>query len=63
MPKTLHLLRSKPDETVTEFISALSGRDGVTVVCLYKDEITGEIVDWDRLVDDIMAHEKIVSWW
>lgn len=63
MPKILHLLRSEPDDTVTELISAMSGSDEATVVCLYPDEISGAPVDWDRLVDDIMAHEKIISWW
>lgn len=62
MAKTLHLLKSEPDDTVVELISAMSG-DGATVVCLYPDDISGNVIDWDRLVDDIMAHDKVVSWW
>ena len=62
MPKILHLLRSKPDDTVAEMISTMSG-DGATVVSLYPDEIAGTPVDWDRLMDDIMEHDKVISWW
>ena len=63
MSKILHLLRSVPDDTVAALISAMSERDGATVICLYPDDVTGTSVDWDRLVEDIMAHEKIISWW
>lgn len=62
MPKILHLLRSEPDDTVTELISAMSG-NGATVVSLYPDEINGTKINWDRLVEDIMAHDKVISWW
>lgn len=63
MPKILHLLRSAPDDTVAELILALSGNDGATVVSLYPDDIVGTPVDWGRLIDDILAHEVIISWW
>jgi hypothetical protein len=63
MSKILHLLRSTPDDTVAELISALSGGDGATVVSLYPDDILGTPVDWDRLIDDILAHDVIISWW
>lgn len=63
MSKILHLLRSVPDDTVAAIISAMSGIDGATVVSLYPDIVAGTNVDWARLVEDIMAHEKIISWW
>ncbi|MGD9365059.1 MAG: hypothetical protein PVH87_05135 [Desulfobacteraceae bacterium] len=63
MPKILHLLRSAPDDTTAELILALSGNDGATVVSLYPDDIVGTPVDWGRLIDDILAHEVIISWW
>ena len=63
MPKILHLLRNVPDDTVAALISAMNCDDGVTVVCLYPDDITGNTIDWDRLIEDIMAHEIIISWW
>jgi hypothetical protein len=63
MSKILHLLRSTPDDTVAELILSLSGSEGATVVSLYPDDIAGTPVDWDRLIDDILAHEVIISWW
>ena len=57
--KILHILRSEPDETVEKLIGEMSGDDDEsTVKSLYKKEI-----DWERLVDDIFSHEKIVCWW
>lgn len=62
MSKILHLLRSEPDNTVTELISEMSG-DGATVVNLYRDAISGTTIEWDRLIEDIMSHDKVISWW
>lgn len=57
--KILHILRSEPDETVERLIGNMSDKeDETTVKSLYKKEI-----DWQRLVDDIFSHEKIVCWW
>jgi hypothetical protein len=53
----LHILRSKPDETVVALMEPLAGLDGKTVA-LFEDD-----VDWDALVDDIFASEKVISWW
>lgn len=63
MRKTLHLLRSEPDETVARLIDAISREQSATVICLYPDSITAMPVDWDRVVDDIFAHERIICWW
>ena len=62
MAKVLHILKTEPDDMVAGLIEALSGEDGVAVVCLYEDELSGGIVDWERLVDDIFAHEKVICW-
>ncbi len=57
--KVLHLLRSKPDETVERLIEAMSDETTeTTVLPLFEGEI-----DWLRLVDDIFAHDKVVCWW
>ncbi|MBS3756388.1 MAG: hypothetical protein KGY56_11890 [Desulfobacterales bacterium] len=57
--KILHILRSEPDETVERLIGGMYEQDDETTVkSLYKKEI-----DWERLVDDIFSHEKIVCWW
>lgn len=62
-PPVLHLLKSEPDDLVAELIDALSGEEGAVVVCLYRDEVSGTPVDWDRLVDDIFRYERIICWW
>jgi len=55
--KVLHIHRSEPDETVKTLMKAFA-EDEATVVPLY----TGD-VDWAKLVDDIFAHDKVISWW
>jgi len=61
-PKILHILCAEPDDTVQRFIESISGENGVNVVCLFHDGITRKPVNWERLVDDIFAHEKIICW-
>ena len=56
--KILHLLHSEPDETVIDLIASISGREGATVVSLYPDDVAHIPVDWSRVVDDVMSHEK-----
>jgi hypothetical protein len=63
VPKILHLLRSRPDDTVAELIAAMGSREGATVVSLYPDDVTRTPVDWRRLLDDIMGHDTIICWW
>ena len=58
--KILHILRSQPDETIKQLIETSTNGDQPKAVELYfyKDE-----VDWAGLVDDIFAHDKVISWW
>jgi len=63
MPKILHLLRSVPNDTVVDLISAMSGEDAATVISLYPDDVAAAPVDWHRVILDVMAHEKIICWW
>ena len=63
MLKLLHLLLSEPDETVIDMIASISGRDGATVVSLYPDHVAHVPVNWSRVVDDVMAHDKTICWW
>ena len=60
--KILHILCTEPDDTLQQFIESISGENGVNVVCLYSDAITNTPVNWERLVDDIFAHEKVICW-
>lgn len=63
MPKILHILRSEPDETVADLVAALGDEKGTTTVCLYGDSVSNIPVDWDRLLDDIFTHDRIICWW
>jgi hypothetical protein len=63
MEKVLHILKTEPDETVEQFIEAISGDEGATVVNLYRDNISDAAVNWARLVDDIFDHDKVICWW
>ncbi|MGD9367820.1 MAG: hypothetical protein PVH87_19120 [Desulfobacteraceae bacterium] len=53
----LHIMRTQPDETVATLKQSFEDHEGKTVV-LYEGE-----VDWDALVDDIFASQKVISWW
>ena len=57
------MLRSVPDDTVADLINAMSSKEGATVISLYPDDVADTPVDWDRLMEDIMAHETIICWW
>ena len=59
----LHLLCSEPDDIVIDLIASISGGQGATVVSLYPDDVAKIPVDWNRLVDDVMSHEKTICWW
>ena len=63
MPKILHLLCSVPDDTVADLIGVMSGDEGATVISLYPDDVAATPVDWRRVVQDIMAHERTICWW
>lgn len=57
--KILHILKSEPDETTEQFIRQMTAdKDEVTVKPLFEAD-----VDWQRLTDDIFAHEKVICWW
>jgi hypothetical protein len=53
----LHILRTKPDETVASLKAFFADLDA-TSVALYDGD-----VDWEALVDDIFGAEKVISWW
>ncbi len=53
--KFLHILRSEPDAITTQLIAQLPGG---TVIALYKGA-----VDYDRLVAEIFAADRVVCWW
>ncbi len=55
--KTLHVLRSAPDETTNTLIKVLSG-EGAKTYKLYEGE-----VDWEDFIDQVFSHEKVICWW
>lgn len=63
MKKILHLLRSEPDQALSELIESLSANSAASVVCLYPDPVTHAPVDWSRVLEDIFDHDQIICWW
>jgi hypothetical protein len=55
--KILEILKSEPDETVSKMIEVHKAEGDVKVVKLYEG------ADYDGLVDDIFASDKVISWW
>ena len=54
--KFLHILRTKPDPLVMRLISGLNESGRAVPLELGA-------VDYDRLVADIFACEKVICWW
>lgn len=63
MVTTLHILRSAPEDAVARLIEAIARTGGVTVSCLYEDDVSPTPVNWFRLVDDIFQHDRVICWW
>jgi hypothetical protein len=53
----LHIMKTQPDPTIASLKKSFADREEKTIV-LYEGN-----VDWEALVDDIFASEKVVSWW
>ena len=62
MMRILHILCSEPDGVVEKWVERISGEDGVTVTSLYRDDVSQVPVDWDRLVQDIFSHDRVICW-
>ena len=56
--KILHILRTQPDEMVEKLIKSATNGDRPKAAELYKANL-----DWAALIDDIFAHDKVISWW
>ena len=56
--KVLHILKSKPDETVNKLFDIISRDVALSVVELYEEGI-----DWHVLVDEIFEHDRVICWW
>lgn len=56
--KILHILKSEPDEPMKTLMGLLSQGEQDTRFALYENR-----ADYDRLIDLIFEHDKVVSWW
>ncbi|MDP2646240.1 MAG: hypothetical protein Q8P24_14965 [Desulfobacterales bacterium] len=56
--KTLHIMRSQPDEMVRMFVEGLGPGGQSSEFPLY-----GNNVNYDRLVEEIFESERVISWW
>jgi sulfur transfer complex TusBCD TusB component (DsrH family) len=56
--KLLHILKSDPDENTKTFIEILSEGEEAIEVSLYEDA-----VDYEKLIDMIFEHDKVITWW
>jgi hypothetical protein len=54
---TLHILRSKPDGQVRELIRVVTPGE-MGQIALYEDP-----VDYDRLIDELFSHDRVICWW
>jgi hypothetical protein len=55
--KRLHILKSEPDPTTLKLIQALGQDQEPRLFRLYQDQ------DYDRLLELIFTHDKVVTWW
>jgi len=56
--KLLHVLKSEPDEIIKTLMEPLSEGNEVQQFDLYKGE-----VDYDKLVEQIFEHDKVICGW
>jgi hypothetical protein len=55
--KILHLLRDGPESSASRIIAVQAGEHQVKVIDLSKRELS-----YERLVEEIFAHDRVVSW-
>ena len=56
--KLLNILKSEPDENTRAFIEILSEGEEATEFSLYE-----EAADYEKLIDMIFEHDKVITWW
>ena len=56
--KLLHILKSEPDENARTMMDILSEGEEATEFSLYE-----EAADYEKLIDMIFEHEKVITWW
>jgi len=57
--KTLHIIKTEPEDHTEKLMSMLLGSERkATVFNLYT-----ESADYEKLLDLIFEHDKVISWW
>jgi len=58
--KILHILKTEPDSNTKTLMASLGESQGkeTSVFALYDEQ-----VDYEKLIDLIFEHDKIISWW
>jgi hypothetical protein len=56
--KLLHILKSDPDENTKTLIGILSEGEEAAEFSLYE-----EAADYEKLIDMIFEHDKVITWW
>lgn len=54
---TLHIFRSEPDDQIRELIRTITPGE-IRQTNLYE-----AVVDYDRLVEDLFSHDRVIAWW
>ena len=57
--RTLHILKTEPDETTAALIAAFNKAEGQDTELIRIDDST----DYDELIDLIFEHDRVISWW
>jgi hypothetical protein len=56
--KVLHVLKSEPDEILQKLMEPVSEGNEVQQFELYKGD-----VDYDKLIELVFGHDKVICWW
>ena len=56
--RTLHILKSEPDQNTQTLMDILCQDQDFTVLRLYEDP-----ADYEQLIDLIFEHDRTISWW
>ena len=56
--KLLHILKSEPDDNIKTLMKILSEGNETSEFPQYDEQ-----ADYEKLIDAIFEHDKVISWW
>lgn len=56
--KLLYIMRSEPDKNTESLMNILSEGEESSIFPLYDEQ-----ADYEKLIDMIFEHDKVISWW